>query len=286
MHRRNIEAIEAVARRERLPYQTLGLRPLSPVIGAEIEGLDLRFELTADETAELRRAYLEHHVLVFRDQSISEADHLHIARLLGFAPEPGRREVTIPAHGADAASEPVMLAETWRADETYRCTPPAGGVLHIHRLPRLGVGGDMLFANMHLAYDLLSTPLKDLLSDLTAVHVPDPAGAAVSDANSAATHPVVVRHPVTGRPALFVSRRHTSHIVELDPAHSLTTLDMLHRHLETHPVLTCRIRWTPNTVVIWDNRSTQHLTLQDFRPTCLSGHLVSLAGEPTLPWMG
>jgi taurine dioxygenase len=61
---------------------------------------------------------------------------------------------------------------------------------------------------------------------------------------------------------------------------------MLHRHLETQPVLTCRIRWTPDTVVMWDNRSTQHLTLQDFRPACLSGHLVSLAGEPPAPWRG
>src|SRR4051794_2787639 len=98
MERRNIEAIEAVARRQRQPYRTIGVRPLSPVIGAEVEGLDLRFELSADEAAELRRAYLEHHVLVFRDQSVSEEDHLRIARLLGFTPEPGRREVTIPAH--------------------------------------------------------------------------------------------------------------------------------------------------------------------------------------------
>lgn len=286
MERRSIAAIEAIARRERRPYLTIGVRPLSPVIGAEIEGLDLRRDLTADETAELRQAYLEHHVLVFRDQQLLEEDHLRIATILGFHPEPGRRSVTLPGDRGGAEPEPVMLADLWRADETYRCTPPAGGILHIHKLPKLGAGGDTLFANMHLAYDLLSEPLKSLLADLSAVHMPDPERPVFSDDNSSATHPVVVRHRSTGRPALFVSRRHTSHIVQLEPAHSRATLDMLIRHVETHPVLTCRIRWTPDTVVVWDNLSTQHLTLQDFRPGCLSGHLVSLAGETPVGWTG
>jgi taurine dioxygenase len=284
MERRRIAAIEAVARRERRPYLTIGVRPLSPVIGAEIEGLDLGRDLTADQTAELRRAYVEHHVLVFRDQQLLEDDHFRVGRLLGFRPEPGRREVTIPDRAGGAEPEPVMLADTWRADETYRSKPPAGGILHISKLPKLGAGGDMLFANMHLAYDLLSEPLKDLLSDLSAVHVPDPEDGGMSDANSTAIHPIVIRHPSTGRAAVFVSRRHTSHIVQLEPPQSLATLDMLYRHLEMHPVLTCRVRWTHNALVIWDNRSTQHLTLQDFRPACLSGHLVSFAGEAPVRW--
>lgn len=279
-----IEAIEAIAHRERRSYRTFGVRPLSPVIGAEIEGLDLSQELSPDEVAELRLAYLEHHVLVFRDQVLSERDHMHLARLLGFAPEPGRREVTLAAHERSGMVEPVMLADTWRADETYRYTPPSGGILHVQSAPPLGAGGDMMFANMHLAFDMLSGPLKELLADMTAVHIPDPAGPIVSDINSTATHPVVAGHPTTGRPALFINRRHTSHIVELDAEHSLATVDMLCRHTETQPVLTCRIRWTPNTVVAWDNRSTQHLTLQDFRPACLSGHLVSMAGDAPHRW--
>ena len=285
MERRGMTAIDAVLRRERPAYETIGVRPLSPVIGAEVEGLDLSRPLSTAEAAELRRAYLEHHVLVFRDQALTEADHLRVAGLLGFLPEPGRRQVTLPAHVVEDGPEPVMLGESWRADETYRCNPPAGGILHVHKLPRLGAGGDMLFANMHLAYDLLSEPLKALLADLTAVHAPEPGvGVEAEDANITATHPVVTRHPVTGRPAIFVNRRHTSHIVQLGQAQSQTTLDMLCRHLETRPVLTCRIRWTPNAVVVWDNRSTQHLTLQDFRPSCLSGHLVSLAGDAPARW--
>jgi taurine dioxygenase len=279
MEQLGVSVVESVLRRERVPFRTIGVRPLSPMIGAEVEGLDLRLDLSAEEVADLRRAYLEHHVLVFRDQPISEQDHLRIAGLLGFTPEPGRRQVTIRTHDPITTPEPVMLAGSWRADETYRRTPPAGGVLHIHKLPRLGAGGDMMFANMHLAYELLSEPLRVLLADLSAVHVPEAGGWSVEDANCTAVHPVVARHPATRRPAIFVNRQHTSHIVQLEADHSRATLDMLFRHLETHPVLTCRIRWTPNALVVWDNRCVQHLTLQDFRPGCLSGHLVSLAGD-------
>lgn len=282
MERQGLAAIEAVLQRERRPFQCIGVRPLSPIIGAEIEGLDLRSEPASEEMAELRRAYLEHHVLVFRDQLISEEDHLRIAGLLGAVREGGRWAVTTPDPDASEASEPVMLAERWRADETYLPTPPSAGVLHIHKLPRLGAGGDMLFANMHLAYDLLSEPLQTLLAGLTAVHAPSFPPKA--EANATAEHPVVIRHPVTGRPAIFVNRQHTSHIVQIDAAQSDTTLQMLFRHLEMHPVLTCRIRWTPNALVVWDNHSTQHLTLQDFRPRCLAGRVVLINGERPEKW--
>jgi len=277
MERRGVAVIESQLRRERQPYHAIAARPLSPLIGAEIEGLDLGMPLRTEEKEELRRAFLEHHVLVFRDQHIDGEDHRRIMSLLG-EPEPGRREVTLPANDDDL--EPVMLADSWRADETFRLAPPAGASLHVHRLPRLGAGGDMMFANMHLAYDLLSEPLKALLPGLTAVHRRDPEGLVSNSRNETAEHPIVVRHPVTGRPTIFVNRRHTSHIVQLQAEESRATLDMLFRHLESTPVLTCRVRWTPNALVLWDNRSTQHLTLQDFRPTCLLGHMTSMAGGP------
>jgi alpha-ketoglutarate-dependent taurine dioxygenase len=285
MERLGLTAIETAVRRERLPFHSIGVRPLSPLIGAEIEGLDLRSDPSAEEGAELQRAFLEHHVLVFRDQLISAEDHLRIAGLFGPMRASGRQTVTTPGEEAVAPREPVMLAESWRADETYFASPPGAGLLHIHKLPRLGAGGDMMFANMHLAYELLSEPLQALLSGLTAVHTPPISGPMKADANETAEHPVVARHPVTGRPAIFVNRQHTSHIVQIEPAHSDATLKMLFRHLESHPVLTCRIRWTPQALVLWDNRSTQHLTLQDFRPKCLAGHLVLTRGERPQAWI-
>jgi taurine dioxygenase len=285
MERLGQTAIEAALQRERQPFRTFALRPLSPLIGAEIEGLDLGFDPIPEAVAELRRAFLEHHVLVFRDQHITESDHLRIARLFGAVHGPGRQPVTSLGREGGDGPEPLMLAAAWRADETYCASPPGAGVLHIHKLPRLGAGGDMMFANMHLAYELLSEPLQTLLGGLTAVHAPEVTGSRLAAANDCAEHPVIIRHPVTGRPAIFVNRRHTSHIVQIEADHSEATLKMLFRHLETHPVVTCRIRWTPQALVVWDNRSTQHLTLQDFRPKCLAGHVVSVVGDRPRPWI-
>jgi taurine dioxygenase len=282
MRQRRLKVIEAVLQSHRQPYRTFAVRPLSPMVGAEIEGLDLRQELTDAEGDELCRAFLEHHVLVFRDHPLAEADHGRIARQFGFVAERGLRHAT--TQGGDSAAVPVMLAHCWRADETYRTDPPAGGILHMHGPPRLGADGDMLFADMQLAYALLSDPLKALLTGLTAVHAPRADAPELAEANNTAEHPVVTRHPVTGAPTLFVNPTHTSHIVQLDPEHSDATLQMLFRHLVTQPVVTCRIRWTPDTVVVWDNRAVQHLTLQDFLPEDLSGHFVNLAGDRPQAW--
>lgn len=276
MKSRGVAVIESQLRRERAPYLAIAVRPLSPLIGAEIEGLDLALPLRSDEMAELQRAYLEHHVLVFRDQHIDDVADRRLMALFG-KPGPGRREVMLPANDHDA--EPATLADSWRADESFRTWPPAGVSLHIHELPPLGAGGDMLFANMHLAYDLLSEPLQALLPGLTAIHKRHLGASFEGSQNEMAEHPVVTRHPVTGRPTIFVNRRHTSHIVQLEPEESQATLDMLFRYLEATPVLTCRVRWTPNMLVLWDNRSTQHLMLQDLHPGCLIGHRATIVGD-------
>jgi taurine dioxygenase len=284
MRGNRLTAIEAILQRERRPYGAIAVRPLSPVIGAEVEGVDLRLEPTEQESAELRRALLEHHVLVFRDHAVSAAQHCRIATMFGFTREPGRRRVAIPPDEPSSPADPLLMGEAWRTDETYRSTPPAGGVLHVEGVPGPDAGGDMLFANMHLAYELLSPQLKALLAELTAIHTPDGATGKDADASATAEHPVVIRHPLTGRPALYVSRGYTSHIPQVGPKHSDMTLDMLCRHLEANPVLTCRIRLTPNAVVIWDSRATQHLTLQDFGRGRLYGHQMSLAGDRPERW--
>jgi taurine dioxygenase len=270
-------AIDAILLQERPPYRAIAVQAISPVIGAEIGGVDLRLEPSCAQREELRRALLENHVLVFRDQSISAAGRRRLACLLGFAPDPQDRGATLVDEAQAAAS--VILGETWRADETWRETPPVGAVLHIHRAADRGAGGDMLFANMHLAYEMLSPQLKALLADLTAVHAPVPSTGRLAQAGATAEHPVVARHPATGRPTLFVNRAHTSHIPQLEPQDSDMTLEALHRHLEDKPVLTCRIRWAQDAVVVWDNRATQHLTLQDFSPGSVSGQLAPMAGD-------
>jgi len=155
----------------------------------------------------------------------------------------------------------------------------------IQEMPALGFGGDTLFANMHLAYEMLSAPMKALLDGLTAVHdgsIPwvQGYGYAPNDQEFAKNeHPVVIRHPETGRKTLYVNRGFTSHIKQLTRFESTALLEMLYRHIEMQQVLSCRVRWTPNTLVFWDNRCTQHHAVWDYFPLDRAGYRVSVVGE-------
>ena len=178
-----------------------------------------------------------------------------------------------------------MAGEGWHSDVTCDAEPPMGSLLYITRMPETGIGGDTLFANMYLAYDLLSDPMKAMLDGLTAVHdgaIPyegsykaePPAGGFPRT-----EHPVVTRHPVTGRKVLFVNRGFTSHIPQLSPHESKAVLEMLYRVIELTPSLTCRIPWTPNSLVFWDNRCTQHHAVWDYYPLSRYGQRVTVLGQ-------
>ena len=135
------------------------------------------------------------------------------------------------------------------------------------------------------AYDALSAAMKEFISGLTAVH--DGAKPYTGGYGKAApqggwprnTHPVAVTIPETGRKSLFVNRGFTTRINELARAESDAVLDMLWRHIETHVEFQCRVRWTPNTLVFWDNRCTQHHAVWDYYPHSRYGQRVSIVGE-------
>jgi len=131
---------------------------------------------------------------------------------------------------------------------------------------------------------MLSDAMKAFLSGLTAVH--DGAkpwigayGFKPDKPFAKNEHPVIVRHPETGEKLLFVNRGFTSYIPKLTREESAALLEMLYRLVEANPVITCRVRWTPNTLVFWDNRSTQHHALWDYYPLSRSGFRVSIVGE-------
>jgi taurine dioxygenase len=288
MHSEGKSAIEALVTRERAPYETIHVRPLTPVIGAEIEGVDLSRELSNHQFAEVRRAFLEHQVVVFRDQNLTAEDHKRF----------GRRFGKLHVHALQAMTDgdnerlevrasknsKYVAGEDWHTDVTCDEEPPLGSMLYITQTPEVGCGGDTLFANMYLAYDMLSDPMKAFLDGLSAVHdgaVPwsGSYGYKPETPFNRNTHPVVIRHPDTGRKVLFVNRGFTSHIVELSRPESASVLEMLYRFIEANPVITCRVRWTPNTLVFWDNRCTQHHALWDYYPLSRSGHRVSMIGE-------
>ena len=159
-------------------------------------------------------------------------------------------------------------------------------MLYIKEIPECGSGGDTLFADMYRAYETLSERMQKFLEGLVAVH--DGAlpyigkyGYAAPDGKQypRTEHPVVIRHPETGRKALFVNSGFTSHIRHMRRWESRGLLDMLFRHIATTVSLTCRVRWEPNTLTLWDNRCTQHHAVWDYYPQSRFGERVSIVGD-------
>ncbi|GAA0268266.1 TauD/TfdA dioxygenase family protein [Cryptosporangium japonicum] len=287
MEQYELDAVRRITTRPARDYRTLAVRGLTPVIGAEVTGLDLTRELTGDELTELRTAFLDHHVLVFRDQDIAPEDHKRLAAHFGELrpvnppPEHGDPCILEVATSAEAAN---VFGNGWHADGTADAEPSLGSMLHITRMPEPGTGGDTLFANMHLAYDMLSPPMKELLSGLTAVHDGALAfrGTTIPPGYEppSSEHPLVVRHPETDRPLLYVNPAYTSHIPQLSADESRAVLDLLFTLVPNRPMLACRVRWEPNTLVFWDNRCVQHHATYDYYPFTRYGRRIAINGGP------
>ena len=287
MEQYELDAVKRITTRPPRDHRTLAVHGLTPVIGAEVTGLDLTRELTEEQLTELKTAFLDHHVLVFRDQDITPDDHQRLAANFGEL----RPVNPPPEHGnpyilevATAPESATVFGNGWHADGTADAEPSLGSMLHITRMPEPGSGGDTLFANMHLAYDMLSPKLKELLAGLTAIHdgahafrghkIPAGYEPPVSE------HPVVVRHPETDRPLLYVNPAYTSRIPQLSGDESQAVLDLLFSVVPNRPMLACRVRWEPNTLVFWDNRCVQHHATYDYYPYTRFGNRVAINGGP------
>lgn len=281
-----------------LAPRTLGIAPLNPVIGAEISGVDLSRPIPDEQFAELREAFLAHHVLVFRDQRLTPEDHKRFGRMFGrLHVHPYHAKNAAPDHArtgpapdpeilvvkADQASR-YVAGEEWHTDVTCDAEPPMGSMLYITQTPEIG-GGDTCFASMVRAYEALSETMKAFLGGLSAVHdgaKPYTGGYGTAPPEGGwprNTHPVIIRHPDTGRRGLFVNRGFTTRIKELSRQESDALLEMLWRHIETHLEFQCRVRWEPDTLVFWDNRVTQHHAVWDYYPYSRYGQRVSIVGE-------
>ena len=272
-----------------MPYQTIEVRKLNPVIGAEIHGVDLSKDLGNQQFKEVHDALMENLVIFFRDQEMSIEQHKAFGRRFGKlhvhpnAPQEIAGHPEILVIKADENSKHVA-GEEWHSDVSCDEEPPMGSILHLHTVPPDG-GGDTMFANMYAAFEALSPSLQRLLEGMTAIH--DSAKAhryrvkAVDRTDISfprSVHPVVRTHPVTGRKALYVNRGFTTRITQLKPHESEAMLEMLYRHCET-PEFMCRFRWETNSVAFWDNRSTQHHALFDYFPRRRYGLRVTVAGD-------
>ncbi|WP_426159587.1 TauD/TfdA dioxygenase family protein [Pseudomonas sp. TSRC2-2] len=280
-----LKAIEGIAGQSRAPYRSITLDRLTPIIGAEVGGIDLSQPLSEEQLTEVRRALLENHVLVFRDQHLTVEQHKAFGRLFG-------QLRALPVEDIDgddpelvviraSAKSRFVAGETWHSDGTADLEPSMGSMLYVKETPAIGTGGDTLFANMHLALEMLSPAMQLFLGELTAIHDGAiPWKGFQPPANLPRTeHPVVVRHPETGRKSLFVNSGFTSHIVQLSGGESQTLLSMLFDLVAREPILSCRVRWAPNTLVFWDNRCTQHHAVWDYFPHSRYGERVTILGK-------
>lgn len=277
-----------------MTYSHIEVRPVSGAIGAEISGIDLSAPLADDAVAEIRQAWLEHLVVFFRDQTLTPAQQLTLAKRFGDPVEypfiQGLEGFPMITPVVKLPEEKVNFGGLWHTDTTYQAEPPMASMLYALELPPYG--GDTLFANCYLAYDTLSDGLKQTLGPLIGVNsshkgrVVDTRAARIKDApkepNAAriAEHPVVRVHPETGRKSLYVSFAHTTHFKGWTEEESKPLLDYLFQH-QTRPEFTCRFSWTPGAVTLWDNRCALHNPINDYHGHRRELHRITFAGAPT-----
>jgi len=280
---------EQVLKAEALPFRMM---PLTPTIGAEIGGIDLRETLSDETLAGLRAALLDRKVIFFRDQDITTEQHLAFARAFGelevhpFAPhKPGYREVLAITHDEKNPGR----ENTWHSDVTWRLEPSLGSILHALEVPP--VGGDTLFSDMYAAYEGLDDETKKKIDGRTAIHdfahfrlqlrKKGKSEAEIEEYNRAyppAEHPIVRTHPETGRKGLYVNRAFTQYIVGKEREES----DALLKHLYAQaaiPEYQCRFRWRDHSIAFWDNRASQHYAVSDYWPALRRMERVTIVGD-------
>jgi taurine dioxygenase len=248
---------------------------LTPVVGAEVEGVDLGQPLDESALASIRQALRDHLVLFFRDQDITPAQQLRFSEYFGPVMIPLIDTQSTEAPGVtvlDQVAPKGQFTDRWHTDHTFVPEPPLASILRAVQVPALG--GDTCFASMYAAYEALSLKMQAFLDGLTAVHSTEIVSRGIvgldrvyrrdaEDERPPVVHPVVRIHPETGRKLLYVCGNFTTRIVELEESESNAVLGYLFEHIKS-PELQCRFRWEPNSVAFWDNRSAQHCAIPDY----------------------
>ena len=279
-----------------MAYQHIRVEPISSKIGAQIAGVNLRAPLADEVFAEIRRAFGEYGVVFFRDQPLTPEEHLAFAER--FAPiDINRFFAAVPGYPmiAEVRKEPEQtrnIGGGWHTDHSYDEVPALGSMLYAREVPK--TGGDTLFASMYAAYDALSDGLKRALEGLRACHSSRHVFGAQARAHRGdlagrighpelatqdAVHPVIIRHPETGRPALYVNPGFTLRFDGWTEEESRPLLDYLYRHA-TRPEFTCRFHWHEGSLALWDNRSTWHFAVNDYHGERRLLHRITIQGSP------
>jgi taurine dioxygenase len=246
--------------------------------------------------AEIRHAFGEYGVIFFRDQQLTPEQHLAFARCFGGI-DINRFFSTVPGYPmiAEVRKEPEQrrnIGNGWHTDHSYDVAPALGSMLYAREVPK--TGGDTLFASMYAAYDALSDGLKTTLDGLKARHSSRHVFGATADARRGdlrgrignpelatqdAVHPVIIRHPETGRKALYVNPGFTLGFDGWTEEESRPLLDYLYRHA-VRPEFTCRFHWREGSLALWDNRSTWHFAVNDYHGERRLLHRITIEGVP------
>jgi taurine dioxygenase len=269
----------------------LTVNPVAGACGAVIDGVDLR-ELTDGLNADIRKAWLDHGVVFFRDQDLTPE------QFLAFADTIGERARYPFVPGVDGypdiiavmklPHETVNFGGIWHSDTAYLDEPPMATMLLARETPP--AGGDTLYASQYAAYDALSDAMKEMLSPLKAVNSSAMADVSktredrIKDANAEpakdyeAAHPVVRTHPESGRKALYVNVAHTARFDGMTVDESRGLLQYLFAH-QVRPEFTCRFQWQPGSLALWDNRCVQHNPVNDYHGYKRVMHRITLRGD-------
>ena len=269
------------------------VRPIAGAIGAEISGVDLAKELDDDTVADIRRAWLDHNVIFFRDQDLPPARFLTFAKRFGKVIEypfiKGLEEFPEIIPVIKLEHERTNFGGIWHSDTSYLEAPPMATMLIARETPP--VGGDTMFANTYLAYESLSDGMKRLLDGLIAYNTSAKADATRTredrvkqsvreDAKKeyVGEHPVVRTHPETGRKALYLNIGHTLRFRDMTVEESTPIIEYLFHH-QTRPEFTCRFNWKPGSMAFWDNRCALHNPVNDYHGYKRVMHRITLAGD-------
>jgi taurine dioxygenase len=270
--------------------------PINGFIGAEVRGVELRTRLSGEAFQAVADALVAYEVIVFRDQDITLQQQMAFGRRFGelsihpFSPNlAANPEVIVLDYSAE---NPPALTDCWHADETFRDAPPLGTILRARAVP--AAGGDTLFASMTAAYRGLSERMKQYIHGLEALHDFKPFRALFTDSAGDRRklreieerfpnpwHPVVRVHPASGRRILNVNPQFTLRIRDLNAEESDAILQFLFRQAHV-PEYQLRVKWLPDTVVMWDNRAVQHYAAHDYYPERRTMERVTIAGEPPI----
>ncbi len=289
-------------------YDHIEVVPLSAAMGAEIRGVDLG-ALTDEAFDEIEHALFRHKMIFFRDQEISHGDQAAFSRRFGpFAEDaytsgvPGHPEVQPLVKEADAKVQ-FIFGSGWHTDSPFLAQPPAISMLRGVDIPPYG--GDTMWANSALAYAMLSEQMQRIVDGLE-VHMSmknvlaaaqetvepsdSPIGRLAATRNGGplpdevvrkvegAYHPLVRTHPRSGEKALYCDRTYAVGIKGLTGDESRSILDFLAEHI-TQPAFTCRLRWEPGTVALWDNRLCVHQAFNDHDGFRRELYRTTIAGE-------